>query len=137
MEIENTEEFLRKFDYKYHRDANELLVEMELSHRISIDFSNPDNIKITDKLTRWNFLTGIINLSLKNALILNVMLGILLGVTITSFDYKIGLFIFLAWMVWVLSWATFYLSKSQSLRYFLINWNKQYAYSNQSEKVIN
>lgn len=137
MEIENTEEFLRKFDYKYHRDANELLVEMELSHRISIDFSNPDNIKIIDKLTRWNFLTGIINLSLKNALILNVMLGIILGVTITSFDYKIGLFIFLAWMVWVLSWATFYLSKSQSLRYFLINWNKQYAYSNQSEKVIN
>lgn len=124
MEIENTEDFLRKFDYCYERHNNELIVEMDFSQSILIDFSNPKDIVITDKLIGWNFLTGIINMSIKNAVFFNLLFGSILSLMVAFIDLKTGIFIFVGVMIWAFSWSAFYFSKKQTLRRFLINWNK-------------
>ena len=38
---------------------------LKSAQRIIIDFSDPEKIKITDRLVGWNFLTGLIEMSLK------------------------------------------------------------------------
>ena len=58
MEIDKTEELLKKFDYSFQRKNNELIIKMDFAQRMTIDFSDSEKIKIKDKLVGWNFLTG-------------------------------------------------------------------------------
>ncbi|ALJ06338.1 hypothetical protein APS56_14855 [Pseudalgibacter alginicilyticus] len=124
MEIDSTEDFLKKFDYNYQRNNNQLIIEMDFSQKISIDFSNPEKVKITNKVIGWNFLTGIINMTIKNAAIFNLISGLILGFIFFFIDIKTGIFFLIALVIWVLSWYTFYLSKTDTLKHFLINWSK-------------
>ena len=124
MKIDSTEDFLRKFDYNYQRNNDELIVEMDFSQKISIDFSNPEKVIITNKLIGWNFLTGIINMNIKNAALFNLISGLGLGFIFFFIDIKTGIFFLIALVIWVLSWYTFYLSKTDTLKHFLINWSK-------------
>lgn len=41
MEIDKTEELLKKFDYDFKRENNEFIIKMDFSQRIIIDFSAP------------------------------------------------------------------------------------------------
>ena len=50
MEIEKTEQLLNKFDYKFKKKNNQIIVKLDLAQRIIIDFSNPEKIKILNCL---------------------------------------------------------------------------------------
>jgi hypothetical protein len=123
MEIESTEDFLKKFDYNYERNNKELIVEMAYSQKISIDYTNPEDVVITNQLMGWNFLTGIINMTIKNAVIFNLTGGLILSFLILFLDFKFGIFFLLGLMIWEVSWYTFYRSNADNLKRFLINWN--------------
>lgn len=122
MKLENTEDFLRKFDYDYEKRDKELIVNMEYSQKVLVNFSNPENIVMTNKLTGWNFLTGVFTMSIKNAVLFNLIAGFILSCMIALYDFKSGTFFFLGILFWVLVWFAFYHSKFDTLKEFLIKW---------------
>lgn len=123
MKLQHTEDFLRKFDYDYLRQDNQLIVKMEPSQQVSIDFSNPQRPVITNELTRWNFLTGIFNMRIKNAVLLNFALGVILSLLLAFQNLETGIFVFLIYTIWISFWAAHYLSKSKTLKENLAHWN--------------
>ena len=122
MKLETAEDFLKKFDYNYERHDNALIVDMEFSQKILVDFSNPESVVMINKLKGWNFLTGIIPSSIKNAILLNLIIGGILSLLISLYDTKAGAFFFLGLLFWVLVWFTFYHSKFNKLQQFLTAW---------------
>lgn len=121
--MEETEDFLKQFDYKYLRKENELVVIMEFSQRVSINFSDPKKVVITDKLIGWNFLTGMIHMSIKKALLFNLILGGILSYSLSFINTELGLFAFFVYLIWIFLWSVFYLSKSENLKDIILNWN--------------
>ena len=71
MDKENILLFLNKYNYNFSEKKEFVFIQLDFAQQIKIDFSQPDKIIITDKLVSWNFLTGMIEMSLKNALIYN------------------------------------------------------------------
>ncbi|WP_372758077.1 hypothetical protein [Mariniflexile sp.] len=125
MKLETVEDFLKKFDYSYEKRQNELIVDIDFSQKILIDFSNPDGVEMTNKLIGWNFLTGIIPSKIKNAIVINLIAGIITSLIISLYDTKSGLFFFLGFMLWLLVWFTFYYSQFDKLKQFLNNWKEE------------
>ena len=123
MKLEHTERLLKRFDYSYQRNNQLLVIKMDFSQRVAIDFSNTEKIVITDQLTGWNFLTGIFNMSIKNAILFNVIGGIVLSLIVAFYNLTLGIILFFGGMIWVSLWSTYYLSKSENLKHILINWN--------------
>lgn len=128
MGIDKTENLLNKFDYKFERKNNELIVKLDFSQRIIIDFSDPNKIKIKDKLIGWNFLTGLLEMSIKNATLYNFIGAIVMTFLFTYLDFEYNgvnlIFFFLAFIIWVLLWTIFYLAKAENLKRTLISWNE-------------
>jgi len=128
MEIDKTEKLLKKFDYKFQRKNNKLVIKMDFSQRIIIDFSDSEKIIIKDKLVGWNFLTGLIEMSCKNAILYNFVGAIIMTFLFVYLDLEYGginlIFFFLAFIIWVFLWTVFYLVKSENMKQILINWNK-------------
>lgn len=128
MGIEKTQELLNKFDYKFQRKNSELIVKLDYSQRIFIDFSDPNKIKITDKLVGWNFLTGLIEMSIKNAMLYNFIGAILMTFLFVYFDLEHGgmilVFFYLTYVFWVLLWTLFYLVKAETIKRTLMRWNE-------------
>lgn len=122
MKLETAEDFLKKFDYNYERRDNALIVDMNFSQKVLVDFSNPENVVMINKLKGWNFLTGIFPSSIKNAIVLNLIIGGIFSLLISLYDTKAGLFFFLGLLFWVLVWFTFYHSKFNKLQQFLTKW---------------
>ncbi|MFG6687834.1 hypothetical protein ACGK9U_14720 [Mariniflexile sp. HNIBRBA6329] len=122
MKLETAEDFLKKFDYNYEKRDKALIIDMEFSQKVLVDFSNPESVVMTNKLKGWNFLTGIIPSSIKNAVFLNLALGIILSLLISLYDTQAGVFFFLGLMFWILVWFTFYHSKFNNLQQFLMKW---------------
>jgi hypothetical protein len=128
MRIDKTEELLKRFDYKYQRKNNEITIKLDFSQRIIMDFSDSEKVIIKDKLVSWNFLTGLIEMSIKNATLYNFI-----GATITTFlflymDLEFGepnlIFFYLLFVIWVLLWTIFYLVKAENIKRILISWNQ-------------
>ena len=128
MGIDKTEALLEKYDYKFQRDNKELIVKMDFALRMIIDFSDPEKIIIKDKLVGFNFLTGVIEMRIKAAIFYNIIGAIIIPFLIVYFDFeyeKINLiFLFLAFIFWVLLWTMYYLMKFESLKQILISWNE-------------
>ena len=129
MGIDNTEKLLNKFDYKFSRKNNKLIIKMGLSQRMMIDFSKPEKIVISDYLVNWNFLTGIIEMSIKNAVLYN-FIGVLfvtfLFIYLDLESVKINLMFLYLWLIfWVLLWTFFYFIKSENLKQVLMRWNEK------------
>jgi len=124
MGIDNTEKLLKKFDYKFRRKNNQLIIKMAFSQRVIIDFSDPEKIVISDKLVSWNFLTGILEMSIKNAILYNFICMILM--TMLFFKLDIELVKIYLWLIfWVLLWSLFYLVRSENLKQVLMRWNEK------------
>ena len=121
MKPENTQKFLRKFDYNYQRNNDKIIINMDYSQQVLIDFSNPEKAIIMDKLVGWNCLTGIINTSVKNAFLINLSTVLLLSFIISFNNTKIALFIVTGLVIWSLLWTSFYISKCEKLKSFLLN----------------
>ncbi|MFD1015715.1 hypothetical protein [Winogradskyella rapida] len=128
MGIDKTEELLKKFDYDFKRKNNELIIKMDFAQRMTIDFSDSEKIKIKDKLVGWNFLTGLIEMSIKNATLYNFIGVIIMTFLFVYLDLEYGglnlVFFFLAFIIWVLLWTIFYLVKAENLKRILISWNE-------------
>ena len=73
MEKEKIMLFLNKFNYNYHMKDDTILVKLGLSQQIKIEITETNKIIIKDKLLGWNFLTGMIEMSLKNSIIYNLI----------------------------------------------------------------
>lgn len=128
MEIDKTEVLLKKFGYQFQRKNNELIIKMAFAQRVIVEFSEPDKIVIKDKLVGWNFLTGLIEMSIKNAILYNFIGAIIITFLFMFLNLKYSglnmVFLFLAFMVWVLLWTMFYLIKAENLKRIIIQWNE-------------
>ena len=106
MGIDKTEELLKKFDFKFERKNNELIVKMDFSQRMIIDFSDSEKIKIKDKLVGWNFLTGLIEMSIKNATLYNFIGALVMTFLFVYLDLEYSginlIFFFLIFIIWVI-----------------------------------
>jgi len=127
MGIEKTEQLLNKFDYKFEKKNDQIIVKLDLAQRIIIDFSNPEKIKITDRLVGWNFLTGLIEMSIKNATIYNFIGALVLTIMFVYLDLESDginlIFFFLTFILWTILWTTFYLIKAENIKRTLMSWN--------------
>ncbi|WP_226065466.1 hypothetical protein [Kaistella polysaccharea] len=112
--------FLERYDFKYAVHANHVTVNLDFAHKVMIDFSEPNKIKIKDKLTGWNFLTGLIAMSLKNAMIYNFIGGIIVGILLMSAQIQNSeinfIPFYLVFMLWVLLFSGYYLIKLENFK---------------------
>ncbi len=128
MEKEKVLNFLNKYNYNYSEKNNSIFVKLELAQQVKIEFDEPNKIIIKDKLIGWNFLTGMIEMSLKNALIYNFVGTILLGILcMYSENEENGLNIipmFLVYITWIILFSGYYVVKLEGLKNQIINWTK-------------
>jgi VIT1/CCC1 family predicted Fe2+/Mn2+ transporter len=128
MGIDKTEALLKKYDFNFQRENKELTIKMDFAQRMTIDFSDTEKIIIKDKLVDWNFLTGMIEMSIKGSILYNFIGAIIIIFLFVFLDLETeGLnpvFLFLVFMFWVLLWTMYYLMKYESLKQTLISWNE-------------
>ena len=128
MEKQKVLNFLNKYNFNYSEKNNSIFVKLELAQQIIIEFDEPNKIIMKDKLIGWNFLTGMIEMSLKNAFIYNFVGTILFGILCLYSENKesgmnlIGMF--LVFTTWVILFSGFYNVKLESFKNQLINWTK-------------
>lgn len=128
MEKEKVLNFLDKSNYSYSEKNNSIIVKLELAQQVKIEFDEPNKIIIKDKLIGWNFLTGMIEMSLKNALIYNFVATILFGILCMYSENKENglnvIALFLVFLTWIILFSGFYLVKLESFKNQIINWVK-------------
>ena len=128
MEKEKVLNFLDKYNYSYSEKNNSIIVKLELAQQVKIEFDEPNKIIIKDKLIGWNFLTGMIEMSLKNALIYNFVATILFGILCMYSENKENglnvIALFLVFLTWIILFSGFYLVKLESFKNQIINWVK-------------
>ncbi|WP_312818782.1 hypothetical protein [Kaistella carnis] len=106
MEREKIINFLEKFDYRYSVKNQVIEVKLDFSQKVMIDLSETNKIKIYDELVGWNFLTGLLVMSLKNAIIYNFIISIIssfvffyLQSLISSINFIPFYFVFILWLL--------------------------------------
>ncbi len=129
MEKKKILNFLAKYNYNYCEKNNLIIVKLELSQQVTIQFDESNTITVKDKLVGWNFLTGMIEMSLKNAFIYNLIGTILFGSIITYFENKEnGLnlnSLFLVFITWIILFSTFYIVKLENFKNRIINCTRE------------
>ncbi|HAN77202.1 MAG TPA: hypothetical protein DCQ31_05220 [Bacteroidales bacterium] len=113
---------LEKYDFKYSEKKNILNVKFGHSQEICIDFSNPEKIIIKDKLVSWNFLTGVIEMSLKATMVFNTIGLLIIATMFALFDIPNASFYFTFLFGLVAIWTLYYLVRSENFKKMLINW---------------
>jgi len=125
MEKEQIINYLNKYDFKYSVNSEIITVNLDFAQKIFIDFSQINKVKIYDKLTGWNFLTGLMVMSLKNAMIYNFIGGLIIGILFLILQFQnseINLIpIFLMFMFWVLLFTLYYLIKLEGFKTQIMN----------------
>lgn len=115
---------LDKYNYKYIHQKGVIIVKLDYAQQIMIDLTNSDKVIVKDKLVGWNFLTGSIQMNLKNAMLYNFVGLILFNFLLIATDDSTQLLLpfFLTFIAWVLMWTIFYHVKSESLKQQVIIW---------------
>lgn len=118
MELNKIIKILEENNYKYKVKNQVIVVSLEFSQNVVIDLSNASKIVISDDLVNWNFLTGCIKMSLKNAILYNFILLIFFGffcqyAAFIEYNFTCLLLTFIAW---VLLFSVFYLIKLESFK---------------------
>lgn len=118
MELNKIIEILEKYDYKYKLKRDTIIVTLEFSQNVVIDLSNPSKIIVSDYLESWNFLTGGIKMSLKNAILYNFFLLLFFGFLCQYLEFTGNSLtnLFLTFIGWVLLFSTFYLIKLEGFK---------------------
>ena len=121
-------EKLERYGYNYTENKNLLDIKLGFSQHLIIDFSEKEKIKFNDKLKGWNFLTGIIEMSYKGAIIyqtigLFMAIILLMFLSISSENLIIPfVFILVGVSVWVIIWSFYYLVKLENIKKQIIFW---------------
>ena len=114
------------YGYKYSENSDELIVDLGHSQMIYIKLSTKDKFLISDKLVGWNFLTGLIEMSFKKAMVYNTVILILCALIFMSMhQMSMSLnfvFIFLTLSIWTTIWSLYYLIKSENFKSQVMNW---------------
>jgi len=125
MEKEKLLTFLKKFGYKYSEKNKSVIVSLDFAQKVIINFEDNEKIKISDKLTGWNFLTGLIEMSLKNAMVYNFIGGIIVGILFFGLEINIPetnfITFYLVLILWVILFTVYYLNKLESFKIQVIN----------------
>ncbi|SCY25364.1 hypothetical protein SAMN02927916_1623 [Flavobacterium anhuiense] len=118
IELNKTVEMLEKFNYKYKLRNSTITVTLDFSQNVVIDLSNPSKIIIRDHLENWNFLTGCIKMSLKNAILYNFILLLFFGFLCQYLQFTGNSLtnLFLTFMGWILLFSTYYLIKLEGFK---------------------
>lgn len=120
MEKDKILEFLEKYDFKYSSNNEEITVNLDFAQKVFIDFSQPNKIIISDKLTGWNFLTGIVEMSLRAAMVYNFIGAFILALFFMTLHFINAeiLFIpfYLLYIMWVLMFSGYYLVKLEGFK---------------------
>lgn len=122
MKIKPTEDFLNIFDYNYTTKGSTIIVELDYGYHVFIDFSNPEKVRISDKLIGLNFLTGFISMKVKTAVLLNFLCMGLISYVMNINDYQTGMISFFCLSLWPMGWGLYFLTKSEHLKKFMISW---------------
>ena len=118
MEITQIVKLLDQNNFKYTVKKEIITVSLEFSQNVIIDLSDPTKIIISDYLSSWNFLTGCIKMSLKNAFLYNFIGLLFFGFfsQYTAFTNSNLTNLFLLFIAWILLFSTFYLVKLESFK---------------------
>ena len=129
MSKEKVIDNLERFDYSHSAHGDILKINLEYSLEVIIDFSEQDKIKIKDHLAGWNFLTGMIKMSIKSAMLYNFIGSLVATILFLYLDSQIEqinlMIIYLFVISWILSWTTFYVIKTESFKRQVIDWTKK------------
>ena len=117
--------FLNKYNFKYSVNAEIIIVNLDFAQNVILDFSQPDKIKINDRLTGWNFLTGLIPMSLKHAIIYNFVVAVIIGILFINIKVENSEFnliaFYLVLIFWIVLFSGYYLVKLENFKSQIIN----------------
>jgi hypothetical protein len=129
MDKEKIIQLLNKFNYNYYLSNNTIVVKLELSHQIKIEFSESNKVIIKDKLLGWNFLTGLIEMSLKSSIIYNLIGALLFGVICVYFNfednYTFPIILLILYLSFAFLFTIYYLIKLENFKVQILSWLKE------------
>ncbi len=119
---------LKRYRYNYSANKNQIIVKLGLSQIVKIKFNEDETISITDELTGWNFLTGMLSMSIKSSMIYQTI-GLFPGALLLIFvEGKDGILFFplltilIVATVCITIWSIFYLTKAENMKTKIIFW---------------
>lgn len=118
MEVTTITTILEQNNYNYSIKNEVITIKLDFAQNVIIDLSNSQKTIITDKLSGWNFLTGCINMSLKNAILYNFVLILFFGFLsqyVTLINQNITSLLILL-IGWVLIFVAYYTVKLESFK---------------------
>lgn len=128
MNRETILNYLNRYDYKFKESDNLIIVSLDFSLQFIIDLSNPDKIKLSDKLKSANFLTWPFSMSIKNSMIFNLIAAILATILFlglgNSYNTLTLIILFIFAMFMNLIWLIYYLVKSENFKKQIIDLTK-------------
>ncbi len=119
-------EKLAKYGYPYSENGN--LITVKLGMSLVMDILIPESGKciLHDRLRSWNFLSGIIEMNIRQAIVFNTIGITLLTVVFIFIEVKTeasGLFFALILAAtWIILWAGYFLTKSENFKSQVISW---------------
>ena len=126
---DNLENNLIRFNQKYRKKGNEIIIETGFHLNVHVIFEN-EKIEICPKLVGWNMLSGLIEMKLKSAVLYNIIASsISMFLILISSAYRFIpvtnlILIFLFVMIWTIGFILFYYVKSENLKTRIMYWLK-------------
>ncbi len=119
-ELNQVEGFLEKFNFNYKRIQNEIKVRLHFGLEFTIHSNKSNQIILKDRVVAWNFLTGIVEMTLKHALIYSFF-GLLVGSILTYFlndvmPQKTIILCLVVVLIWMVFWFLYYLVVSEQFK---------------------
>lgn len=117
---------LEKYDFNCKELNNSLLIKPGLSQEVEVLFGDDGSVKIKDKLVGWNPLSGMIQMSVKSAMIyVSVSMIVLIGLLIVVYALSDAIpptfsLVAIILSVWIANWTLYYSIKLESIRKTII-----------------
>ena len=120
--MDTLKHFLDSNHYEYTEKKENLIVKLNSVQEVTLSKSTEGNLKFEDRFTGWNFLSGFIQMSLSNALKMNLIILGLFVVLALSVNYfnniTLDTYIILFGGVYLLFFGLFAYKYSKKLKSF-------------------
>ena len=123
------EKKLDAYGYNYQITGDEINVHLSSDQQVSIHCKGTDTCLVKYQLTGWNFLTGLLSMSLKGAVVYysvgTAVIAVLFALLGSSFpNTDLSLFLIAA-VGWFASWTAYYSVTFESFKRQVMNWADQ------------